>query len=180
MGKKDIEIKTTIENILEHDFSGQQLQNYFDALPAKSIRRAISILSRMYPGATTISDDDFPFILFMFSDIKFMRQDSFPSFVFAVNLIHFTDRQKKLLINTIKNNIEILCDTCMFELDALLVSVFEPDKLLQYLEVLVEKGSRPLLQRVSDILRYEDFSHSAGSDDKIEALQQKISQSIDC
>ena len=178
MRKKDHETKTAIKNILENGSSGQALKDYFDGLPDKRIRRAIGILSGVYPDSTTISDDDFPFIMYMFSDIKFTGQGSFSDFVRAVNILDFTERQKKLVIEAIKNNIEILCDICTFELGALLVSLFEPDELFRYLEALVEKGSRPVLQQVFGILLYEDFSKDYRLEEKIETLKQKVSKLI--
>jgi hypothetical protein len=114
----------------------------------------------------------------MFSSIKIMEQESFSDFVRAVTLFDFTETQNKLLIDVIKTNIEILCDKCTFELDALLVSLFEPNELIQYLEVLTEKRNLSVLQRVLDILLYEDFSNSDVSDDQIEILKQKIQKSI--
>jgi hypothetical protein len=54
------------------------------------------------------------------------------------------------------------------------VSLFEQDELLQYLEYLIEKSSRPVLYLVLNILLYEDFSNSTVSDDKIDILKQKI------
>lgn len=180
MSKKDIEMRATIKNILENNFSGQGLKNYFDNLPEKSIRRAISILSCIYPDKTTISDDDFLFIIYMFSDIKFLRQVSFCYFVGAVNILDFTECQKKLLIDAIKNNIEILCDKCTYELDTLLMNLFEPNELIRYFEVLTGQGKRPVLQQIFSILRHEDFSNSSVPDEAIENLKQKISKYIDC
>jgi hypothetical protein len=175
MGKKDLEMRMTIESILENDSSGKRLKNYFAELPDNRIRRAISVLSGMYPDKTTISDDDFSFIMYMFSDIKFVGQESFAQFVQAINILDFTEHQKTLLINVTKHNIEILCDICTFELDALLVNLFEQNELVKYVEVLVEQCSPPVLQRVSAILRYKSFSNSLVSDEEIENLKQKIS-----
>lgn len=180
MSKKDSDIRITIKNILENNFSGQRLKNYFDNLPDKSIRRALGILSGIYPDKTTISDDEFSFILYMFSDIKFIGQVNFCDFVRAVNILNFTKFQKKLLIELIKDNMEILCDKCTYELDALLMNLFEPNELIQYLEVLAEQGNRPVLQRIFDILLYEDFSNSSVLDERIEILKQKISKVINC
>lgn len=176
MRKKDLEIKATIGNMLENNFSGRRLKIYFEALPDKSIRRAIGILSDIYPDKTTISDDDFAFIPYMFSDARFTKQDSFPGFVRAVNILNFTEHQKKLLTDAIKNDIEGLCDKCTYELDALLVHLFEPNDLIQYLSSLADEGSPPVLQRISDILQYEDFSNSSVSVEVIEALKQKVSK----
>ena len=177
MGRKDSEIRAAIESMLESGSSGRRLKDYFDALPDKRVRRAIGILSGIYPDKTAISDDDFSFVTHMFSDVRFMGQESFSGFVRAVNILSFTDRQKELLIDSIKNNIEILCSKCTFELDALLVSLFEPGELLRYLEALTGTGSPPVLQRVFALLLYEDFLNGCGSDEKIEALKQKISES---
>lgn len=178
MSKKDFEIKKTIKNILKNNSSGQRLKSYFDVLPDKSLRRAISILSGLYPEKTTISDDDFSFIIYMFSEIKFIEQESFFEFVRAINILDFTEQQKKLLIGVIKNNIILLCDKCSFELGALLASLFEPSELLQYLEVLTEEGSRSVLQQVFNILLYENLSSSYSLDEKIETLKEKISKLI--
>jgi hypothetical protein len=178
MNKKDLEIRKTIENILENTSPGQHLKNYFDGLPEKKIRRVISILSGIYPDKTISSDDDFSFVMYMFSDIKFMGQESFDQFVTAVNIFDFTDSQKKLLTGAIKNNIEILCNKCTFELGSLLVNLLEPNELFQYFEYLIEEGSRPVLHQVFDILLYEDFSNSNVSDEKIEILKQKISKRL--
>jgi hypothetical protein len=174
MSKKDLEIKTTIENILENISPGQHLKNYFDGLPENRIRRAISILSGIYPDKTTSSDDEFSFIMYMLSDIKFMRQESFSEFIRSISILHFTDDQKKLLIDIIKNNIEILCTKCTFELNTLLMSLFEQDELLQYIEYLIEKGIHPVFHLVLNILLYEDFSNSTVSDKKIDILKQKV------
>lgn len=180
MGKKDYEIRIAIKTIIDNDYSGRHLKYYFSVMPDKSIRRAINILSKIYPDKTTISDDDFLFITYMFSNVKFMEQESFFQFVRAVNILNFTDHQKAMLINTIKNSIEILSDKCTFELDALLMNLFEPDKLIQYFEALIENKNRSVLQRIFYILLYEDFSQSYGLDKKIEALKLKVSTLIKC
>lgn len=170
MREKDLEIRRTIESILENDFPGQGLKNYFAGLPDKKIRKAISILSGMYPDKTTVSDDEFSFILYMFSDMKFMKEESFSAFVFAINILNFTERQKGFLRNVVTNNIEILCDKGNFELNPLLVSLFEPNELLQYLDELTRKGTRAVLHHVYHLLLYENLG---GSDEKIEDLKHK-------
>jgi hypothetical protein len=176
MRKKDLEIRMTIEDILKSSSSGQHLKNYFATLPDKRIRRAISVLSNIYHDKTTILDEDLSFILYMFSDIKFIWQESFFAFVQAVNILSFTEHQKMLLIYEIKNNIEILCDKCTFELDTLLERLFEQNELFQYLEFLAEKRIKSVLEHVAYILRYKDFTNSCVSDGKIESLKQKISE----
>ena len=179
MSKKDLKIRNAIENILESNSSGQRLKNYFADLPDKRIRRAMSVLSGIYPDTTTISDDDLQFILHMFSDIRLIGQDSFFLFVQAVNVFSFAEHQKILLRDAIKKNIEILCDVCTFELDGLLESLFEPKELFQYLEVLTKKEIRSVLIHVSDILRYNDFSKSGVSDERIENLKQEVYEFFD-
>ena len=178
MSGKDLEIRTTIEHILENNSHGRRLKEYFGGLPDARIRRAIGILSGIYPDRTTISDDDFSFVVYLFSNVKFIGQLSFWNFVSAVNILNFTEPQKKRLIDAIQNNIELLCATCTCELDTLLANLFEPDELVRYLEVLAETGSRPVLEHVADILRHEDFSNSSVPDERIEALKRKISKAI--
>ena len=178
MSKRDLEIRATIESILAKSSSGQGLKNYFAGLPDTQIRRAISILSEIYPDKTEVSDEEFSFLLYMFSDVKFMEKESFSAFVFAINILNFTEHQKKLLREAAKNTIEIVCDKGNYALNPLLVSLFEPNALIQYLEELSQKGSRAVLQHVYDLLLYEDLSNIHGSDEKIESLKQKISESL--
>ncbi len=174
MRKKDIEIKTTIENMLEASSSGSLLKGYFAGLPDNQIRRAISILSGNYPVKATCSEDDFSFILYMFSTVKFMEQESFFLFVRSMNLIEFTEQQKEILRDAIKEYIEILCNVCTFELGTLLVRLFEPQGLFQYLESLAEHGNRSVFDHVYDVLKYEDFSDSNVSEQTIERFQQRL------
>ncbi len=178
MSKRDLEIRATIESILAKSSSGQGLKNYFAGLPDTQIRRAISILSEIYPDKTEVSDEEFSFLLYMFSDVKFMEKESFSAFVFAINILNFTERQKKLLREAVTKTIEIVCDKGNYELNPLLVSLFEPNALIQYLEELSQKGSRAVLQHVYDLLLYEDLSKVDGSEATIARLQQKISESI--
>ena len=177
MSKKDLEIRGAIEGILENDAPGRHLQRYFDALPDARVRRAVGILSGIYPDKTAISDDDFQFVVHLFSERRFLAQASFCDFVRAVGILDFTGPQRKRLIAAIQDNIELLCDRCTYELDALLAKLLEPDELIRYLQALAETASLSVLQRASDILRHEDFSSDV-REETIEALKGKISQSI--
>ena len=174
MRKKDLETRKAIENILESSSPGKDLKDYFAGFPDRSIRRTISILSGIYPDKIMIGDEEFSFILYMFSDIKFMEKESFPAFLFSLNIPTFTDYQKELLGATIKYNIEILAISSSYELYSLLVNLLDKNNLLQYLEELVDIGTRTVLQSVSDLLLDKNFINSHGTDEKFETLKQKI------
>jgi hypothetical protein len=178
MSRKDSEIRAAIQDILEDDFPGARLKKYFDGLPDTHVKRAIHVLSAMYPDKTAIPDRDFRFIMDLFSDVKFVGQDSFPEFVRAVNVVDFTEFQKRQFVCAIKRNMGLLCAKCTYELDALLARLFEPDALIRYLEVLAEEGNRPVLQHVSDILRHGDFSGGRVPGEKIEMLKEKVAKSL--
>jgi len=173
--KKDLELQKTIENILKGKYPGQGLMEYFDGLPDKRARRAISILAGIYPDKTTSSDGEFSFVLFMFSNMKFMEQKNFWLFVQTINILQFTEPQKKLLKDAVTNNIETLCRQCTFELDSLLVNVFEANDLLHYLDYLSEKKSRAVLVHVFDTLRHAPFANNDALDEHVGKLREKVS-----
>ena len=174
MRQKDTEIKEKFERILAASDSGKRLQAYFAELPEKNIRRGIHILSGMYPVKTTCSDDDFSFILYMFTTVQCMEQESFPFFVSAINIIDFTEPQKTLLRGALQHHMELLCTQCTFELGTLLGRLFTPNDLFQYVETLAAHGNRSMLHQAYDILHYEDFSQSTVAQNALERLKQKI------
>ncbi len=174
MRQKDLEITKTYEQMLEASDAGQRLQAYFAGLPDPKIRRAIHILSGMYPVKMTCSDDSFSFILYMFSTVHCIKQDSFPFFVTAINIIDFTEPQKTLLRGALQDHIEVLCRHCTFELGTLLGRLFAPQALFQYVETLATHANRLVLHQAYDILCYEDFSQSTVSQSALESLKQRI------
>lgn len=178
MRSKDFVIKSEIEDLLESNFSGQKLRSYFENLPDNRIRRAIAILSMLYPNKLTVSDDDFIFIIYMLSNKKYLDQENFFHFIDSINIIDFTEAQKKSLIVLIKKHFETLCKNCTYELDSFLIKIFELSDLFKYMEMLAIDGSKAVLEHIFYILRCKDFSSSNVSDEAIEMLQQKISQKL--
>lgn len=178
MNLKDIEIKSEIENILKSNSISENLKIYFENLPFKKIRRAITILSRIYPDKVTISDEEFPVIVYFISNKNFIEQENFMDLVRSINIITFTESQKEILIKTINNNIEALCKACTFELDKLLVNLFSSIKLIQYIEVLAGGNNMYILKHVLDILMYEKLPHSNILDESVEILKQKVLRKI--
>jgi hypothetical protein len=172
MSSKDLKIKMEIDKILQNSSAGIKLKAYFENMPDKSIRRAIHILAAIYPDKRTIPDDDFMFISFMLSNKRIitLAQERFSDFIRSLNLIDFTENQKNMLINLIKEHIETLCEACMFELDDLLIRIFDRTDLFKYLETLADGGNTAVLRRIADILRYEDFSGINASDEKLKRL----------
>jgi hypothetical protein len=173
MSNKDLKIKMEIDEILNNKHAGVKLKTYFENMSDGKIRRAIHVLATIYPDKKNISDDDFSFILYMFSNENFSKQQSFPDFVRSLSLIDFTENQKNLLIDAIKIHFDELCEVCTFELNGLLINVFGEVKLLKYLESLSESDNVVVLQCVSSILRYEDFSNTNMSDDLLENLKNR-------
>jgi hypothetical protein len=175
MSGKDIEIKMEIEGILQNDSSGVRLITYFKNMPEKRIRRAIHILASVYPDKKAISDRDFVFIPYMLSNKKFLEQQNFSDFIRSMSLIDFTENQKNVLVNVIKEHFEKLCEGCTFELDGLLAKLLDQSDLFKYLEILAKGGSSTaVLRRISDILRYEDFSNTNVSEESLEMLRNQV------
>jgi hypothetical protein len=179
MSSKDSEIKMEIEEILQNNFSGMLLKSYFENISKNKIRRTIHILAAIYPNKIIISDDDFVFISYMLSNEKFLKQENYFEFIRSLNIINFTENQKNTLINLIKENIEILCEACTFELDYFLIKIFNKSDLFKYMETLTRGGnSTAVLRCISDILRYEDFSNINISDEALEKLDAVITAAL--
>jgi hypothetical protein len=173
MSNKDIEIKAEIEKMLRDNSAGKKLTAYFEDMPEKKIRRAIYILASIFPINKVISNDDFVFILYMLSNNKIVTNNSFPDFIRSLNLIEFSDVQKHKLIYLIKDHFEEYCDICTFELNTLLIRIFNLPDLFKYLETLAIDASPAVLRQISDILQYEDFSSTNISDEAFESLKQR-------
>jgi hypothetical protein len=175
---KDLNKKFEIEGILQSSSAGQDLISYFELLPDNKIRRAMAILSAVYPNKINVSDDDFEFIVYIFSQEKFLMQESFFEFIRALNTIEFTASQRNKLVDMIKENFVTLCKACTFELDSLLIKVFNRFDLFVYLEFLSKNSNPAVLQHVLSILEYEDFSGESISNLALESLRKEVSQKI--
>ncbi|CAD5688401.1 Uncharacterised protein [Escherichia coli] len=123
MSRHDISLKSQFKRIIESNNVGQELISFFDKLPQESYRRAIYILSIIYPVKLNVSDDEFKFIFYIMSQKKFLRQQTISDFVRSINLIEFTETQKSVLRELIKKNNDIIITQCTFELDCLLTRV---------------------------------------------------------
>lgn len=178
MKNKDINAKMKIEGALQSSSAGQDLISYFESLPYNKIRRAMAILSAIYPNKTNISDDDFGFITYIFSQEKFLMQESFFEFIRALNTIEFTVSQKNKLIDMVKEDFVILCKTCTFELDSLLIKIFNHFDLFLYFGSLSKNSDAAVLQHILSILKCEDLSHKNISDLALETLKEEVSQKL--
>lgn len=174
MKNKDITIRLEIEKILQNNSSGDNLKCYFENLPDNKIRRTIAILSTIYPDKKIISDNDFDFIIYMFSKKIFLEQESFFEFIRSLNIIDFTENQKSQLIDVIKTHFLILCENCTFELDDLLIKIFNHSDLFEYLKILSKDNNTAVLQHILNILRYNDFSSINISDVDLQELKQEV------
>lgn len=71
MKNKDLAIKAEIEALLESHTPGHNLKAYFENLPDDKLRRTIKIFSSIYPFQLVISDEEFSFITYIFSEKKY-------------------------------------------------------------------------------------------------------------
>ncbi len=175
---KDLAIKSEIERILRSEAVGLNLQSYFDALPEAKIRRALTVLSAVYPDKTAIPNDEFEFVAQMLSNEKYMEQKNFSGFISSINSVDFTEDQKGILADAVTRSIEALSRQCTFELDSFMTKIFKPRALLQYMESLIDTGGAVVLEHFSDILRHEDFSGDGVSDEALAAIRRKIDQKL--
>ncbi len=179
MNKKELELKYAIETILNQDSIGQSLQNYFEQLSAQNIRRALFVLANIYPDKQMLPDDEFLFINNLFNQDKYIVQETFRHFIQAISTIHFTAQQQETLINTIKKQFEALCETCTFELDALLVNLFTPKDLVGYINTLLNSHNIAVLQRIYDLLIYEsDYFQEYLPEETIKKLASEVLNKI--
>lgn len=128
MSRHDISLKSQFKRIIESNNVGQELISFFDKLPQESYRRAIYILSTIYPVKLNVSDDEFKFIFYIMSQKKFLRQQSISDFVRSINVIEFTETQKSVLREVITKNDDIISAQCTFELDCLLMRISASSK----------------------------------------------------
>lgn len=178
MSGKDSAFKSDIESILQGPCAGRELIAYFERIPLRDSRRALTVLARIYPDKTTVSDEELDFIVFLLSRERWVEQESIPAFVSAIGILNFTESQKQTLIPAVKTQLAALCERCTFELDHLVMRLFPPRELVRYLERLVDGGRRAVLEHILDILWYEDFSDSSVSDETLENLRQAAAREI--
>ncbi|EHT7912963.1 hypothetical protein KYJ18_003899, partial [Escherichia coli] len=120
MSRHDILLRSQFERIIEGDRVGQALISFYEKLPEENYRRALYILSIIYPIKLNVGDDEFKFIFYIMSQKKFLRQQTISDFVRSINVIEFTETQKSVLRELIKKNNDIIITQCTFELDCLL------------------------------------------------------------
>lgn len=128
MSRHDILLRSKFERIIESNNVGQALISFFDKLPQENYRRALYVLSTIYPVKLNVGDDEFKFIFYIMSQKKFLRQQTISDFVRSINLIEFTETQKIILREVITKNNDIISTQCTFELDCLLTRVSASSK----------------------------------------------------
>lgn len=91
MSRHDILLRSQFERIIEGDRVGQALISFYEKLPEENYRRALYILSIIYPIKLNVGDDEFKFIFYIMSQKKFLRQQTISDFVRSINVIEFTE-----------------------------------------------------------------------------------------
>ncbi len=71
MSRHDILLRSQFERIIEGDRVGQALISFYEKLPEENYRRALYILSIIYPIKLNVGDDEFKFIFYIMSQKNF-------------------------------------------------------------------------------------------------------------
>ena len=110
MSNSDFYIQNMIETSLEQeDFS--QIIILLDSLPSKNIRRALYLLSKIFPNKIEITENEFKFIKCILSNNKFIVVQSISDFLRAISILNFNDLQKQDISDLIFQNLNILSKT---------------------------------------------------------------------
>ena len=106
MGNSDFYIQNEIEASLEQeDFN--QIIMLLDSLPSKNIRRALYLLSEIFPNKIEVSENEFKFIKYILSNNKFIVVQSISDFLRAISILNFNDLQKQEIADLIFQNLKI-------------------------------------------------------------------------
>lgn len=133
MSNSDFYIQNKIETSLEQeDFS--QIIILLDSLPSKNIRRALYLLSKIFPNKIEITENEFKFIKCILSNNKFIVVQSISDFLRAISILNFNDLQKQDISDLIFQNLNILSKNCDFELNILITKLIEPNKFFMQVE----------------------------------------------
>lgn len=123
MRQDDVLLKLELETILQHDRVAEALIRLFESMPQRKLRRALFLLSTVYPDKRYIEDEEFEFIYYVFTQPKFLEQETIRDFVGAMNIIEFTEKQKIILRKSVADTLSIISKRCTFELDEFLMRI---------------------------------------------------------
>ncbi len=123
MRQDDVLLKLELETILQHDRVAEPLIRLFESMPQRKLRRALFLLSTVYPDKRYIEDEEFEFINYVFTQPKLLEQETIRNFVGAMNIIEFTEKQKSILRKSIADTLSIISKRCTFELDEFLMRI---------------------------------------------------------
>ena len=133
MKNNDFLMQDEIENFLEQeDF--HQIILLFNTLPAKNVRRALYLLSEVFPNKIEISESQFGFIKYILSDNKFLNVQSISDFIRAISIVDFNNFQKKEVTELIFSKLNQLSKNCDFELNLLITKLIDHHEFFDYLE----------------------------------------------
>jgi len=123
MRQDDVLLKLELETILQHDRVAEALIRLFESMPQRKLRRALFLLSTVYPDKRYIEDEEFEFIYYVFTQTKLLEQETIRDFVSAMNIIEFTEKQKSILHKSVADTLSIISKRCTFELDEFLMRI---------------------------------------------------------
>lgn len=120
MSQDDVVLRKEFENILQRDRVAESLIRLFESVPQRKLRRALFLLSEVYPDKIHIEDEELEFICYILSHKKFIEQETIRNFIFSLNIIEFSEKQKEILRSIIPDALNTLSEKCTYELEAFL------------------------------------------------------------
>lgn len=171
--KKDLVIKFKIEELLKGAESGSKLKSFFENLSESELSRALFVFSSIYPEKNFVPDDEFDFLFYMMSNSRYIEKNNFSFLIQYLNILKFSNEQKKSLIELIKINIEKMAEKLDFEFDSLLLNLFGKVELFKYVKFLSGLDNIHINRHIYNILKYENFSDAHIEEDKLNYLLNK-------
>ena len=167
MSNSDFYIQNMIEASLEQeDFS--QIIILLDLLLSKNIRRALYLLSEIFPNKIEITENEFKFIKYILSNKKFIVVQSISDFLRAISILNFNDLQKQEIADLIFQNLNILSKKCDFELNILITKLIEPNKFFMQVEIIKNNLDDYSRKYLLDFIFYEkEYFENGFNEDEI-------------
>lgn len=167
MGNSDFYIQNEIEASLEQeDFN--QIIMLLDSLPSKNIRRALYLLSEIFPNKIEVSENEFKFIKYILSNNKFIEVQSISDFIRSISILNFNNLQKQEIINLIFINLNTLSKNCNFELNLLITKLIDSNNFFMQIEKFKNNLDDSSRKYLLDFIIYEkEYLKNSFNEDEI-------------
>ena len=167
MGNKDFYIQNEIEAALEQeDFN--QIITLLDSLPSKNIRRALYLLSEIFPNKIEVSENEFKFIKYILSNNKFIEVQSISDFIRVISILNFNNLHKQEIIDLIFTNLNTLSKNCSFELNSLIAKLIDSNNFFMQIEKFKNNLDDSSRKYLLDFVLYEkEYLKNSFNEDEI-------------